>query len=145
MDAQAIVNTIGSLLMSSEDDRITGKNQSLYAEPLDKVFTPYRRPIRRTLRHAGMPLKYLWAGSPCRSADRSPLRHARMPLRHLWAGSPYRRPVRRTLCHAITCIRWAPPASRVRVSTCLSEVFRCPLPSIFMKFTWHANLHYRYL
>ena len=24
-------------------------------------------------------------------------------------------------------------------------VFRCPLPSIFMKFTWHANLHYRYL
>ena len=24
-------------------------------------------------------------------------------------------------------------------------VFRCPLPSIFMKFTWHPNLHYRYL
>ena len=24
-------------------------------------------------------------------------------------------------------------------------VFRCPLPPIFMKFTWHANLHYRYL
>ena len=24
-------------------------------------------------------------------------------------------------------------------------VFRCPLPSIFMKFTWHANPHYRYL
>ena len=66
MDAQAIVNTIGSLLMSSEDDRITGKNQSLYAEPLDKVFTPYRRPIRRTLRHAVMPQKCLWVGSPCR-------------------------------------------------------------------------------
>ena len=24
-------------------------------------------------------------------------------------------------------------------------VFRCPLPPIFMKFTWHPNLHYRYL
>ena len=24
-------------------------------------------------------------------------------------------------------------------------VFRCPLPSIFMKFTWHANPYYRYL
>ena len=43
MDAQAIVNTLGSLLMSPEDDRIPGKNQSLYAEPLDKVFTPYRK------------------------------------------------------------------------------------------------------
>lgn len=29
--------------MSPEDDRITGKNQSLYAEPLDEVFTPYRK------------------------------------------------------------------------------------------------------
>ena len=92
MDAQAIVNTIGSLLMSSEDDRITGKNQSLYAEPLDKVFTPYRRPIRRTLRHAGMSLRHLWAGSPCQSADRSPLRHAGMALRYLWKGSPCRGP-----------------------------------------------------
>lgn len=60
MDAQAIVNTIGSLLMSSEDDRITGKNQSLYAEPLDKVFTPYRKEWlknwfeRFTLEHQGM-------------------------------------------------------------------------------------------
>ena len=25
------------------------------------------------------------------------------------------------------------------------RVFRCPLPSIFMKFTWHPSLHYRYL
>ena len=24
-------------------------------------------------------------------------------------------------------------------------VFRCPRPSIFVKFTWHANLHYRYM
>ena len=24
-------------------------------------------------------------------------------------------------------------------------VLRCPLPSIFMKFTWHSNPHYRYL
>ena len=42
------------------------------------------------------------------------LRHARMPLRYLWARSPCRRPVRRTLSHSITCIRWAPSASRVR-------------------------------
>ena len=59
MDAQAIVNTIGSLLMSPEDDRITGKNQSLYAEPLDEVFTPYRKEWlknwfeRFTLEHQG--------------------------------------------------------------------------------------------
>ena len=102
MDAQAIVNTIGSLLMSSEDDRITGKNQSLYAEPLDKVFTPYRRPIRRTLRHTGMPLRRLWAGLSCQSADRSPLRHVGMPLRYLWAGSPCRRPVRAS----VSCRSW---------------------------------------
>ena len=61
MDAQAIVNTIGSLLMSSEDDRITGKNQSLYAEPLDEVFTPYRKEWlknwfeRFTLEHITVP------------------------------------------------------------------------------------------
>ena len=30
-------------------------------------------------------------------------------------------------------------------NTRLSVVFRCPRPSIFVKFTWHANLHYRYL
>ena len=96
MDAQAIVNTIGSLFMSSEDDRITGKNQSLYAEPLDKVFTPYRRPIRRTLRHAGMPLKYLWAGSPCQSADRSPfatrpcLRETDEKMEYLYITTPER-------------------------------------------------------
>ena len=24
-------------------------------------------------------------------------------------------------------------------------VFRCTRPSIFVKFTWHANPHYRYL
>ena len=45
--------------MSSEDDRITGKNQSLYAEPLDKEFTPYRKEWlknwfeRFTLEHQG--------------------------------------------------------------------------------------------
>ena len=44
-----------------------------------------------------------------------------MPLEYLWAGSQCRRPVRRTLCHAITCIRWVPPASRVRGSIHLSE------------------------
>lgn len=59
MDAQAIVNALGSLLMSPEDDRIPGKNQSLYAEPLDKVFTPYRKEWLRnwferfTLEHQG--------------------------------------------------------------------------------------------
>ena len=46
--------------MSPEDDRITGKNQSLYAEPLDEVFTPYRKEWlknwfeRFTLEHQGM-------------------------------------------------------------------------------------------
>ena len=35
-----------------------------------------------------MPLRYLWAGWLCQSADRCPLRHAGMPLEHLWAGSP---------------------------------------------------------
>ena len=30
-------------------------------------------------------------------------------------------------------------------NTRLSVVFRCPRPSIFVKFTWHANPHYRYL
>ena len=47
-----------------------------------------------------MPLRHLWAGSPCQSADRSPLRHAGMPPRYLWKGSPCRGPVRRTLRHA---------------------------------------------
>ena len=59
MDAQAIVHTLGSILMSPEDNRIPGKNQSLYAEPLDKVFTPYRKEWlknwfeRFTLEHQG--------------------------------------------------------------------------------------------
>lgn len=45
--------------MSPEDDRITGKNQSLYAETLDEVFTPYRKEWlknwfeRFTLEHQG--------------------------------------------------------------------------------------------
>ena len=45
--------------MSPEDDRITGKNQSLYAEPLDEVFTLYRKEWlknwfeRFTLEHQG--------------------------------------------------------------------------------------------
>ena len=64
-----------------------------------------------------MPLKYLWAGEPCRRPVRSPLRHAGMHLEYLWAWSPCQRPVRRTLRHAITCIRWVPPTSRVRGST----------------------------
>ena len=33
----------------------------------------------------------------------------------------------------------SPSRGRWRVS------FRGPLPSLFMKFTWHANPHYRYL
>ena len=43
MDANSIVNKLGSMLMSSEQERIQGKNQSLYAEPLDKVLNPYRK------------------------------------------------------------------------------------------------------
>ena len=107
--------------------------------------SPCRRPARSPLRHDGMPLEYLWAWSPCRRPVGRTLRHAGMALRWLWKWAPCRRPVRRTLCHAITCIRMAQPASRVRGSTRLSEVFRCPRPSIFVKFTWHANPHYRYL
>ena len=68
-----------------------------------------------------MPLRHLWSGSTCQSADRSPLRHARMPLRYLWVGSPCRRPSRSPLCHVITCIRWAPPASHALGSARLSE------------------------
>ena len=49
-----------------------------------------------------MPLKYLWAGSPCRKPVRRMLRHAGMPLRHLWAGSPCRRPVRAS----VSCRSW---------------------------------------
>ena len=81
-----------------------------------------------------MPLRHLWAGSPCQSADRCPLCHAMMPLRYLWARSPCRRPVKRPLCHTITCIRWAPPASRALGSARLSEssAVRCPRPSIFV-------------
>ena len=37
------------------------------------------------------------------------------------------------------------PASRVRGIHKPLGVFLCPLPSIFMKFTWNANLYYRYL
>ena len=47
--------------------------------------------------------------------------HAGLALKYLWVGSPCQRPVRRTLSHAITCIRWALPASRVRGSIHLSE------------------------
>ena len=62
--------------------------------------SPCRRPVRRTLCHAGLALEHLWAGSPCRRQVRRTLRHAGMALEYLWAGSPCRRPVRRTLCHA---------------------------------------------
>ena len=56
-----------------------------------------------------MPLRHLWAGCPCRSADRSPLRHAGMSLRDLWAGWPWRRPSRSHLRHARMPLRglWA--------------------------------------
>ena len=57
----------------------------------------YRFP---SLRHATVPQKYLWAGSPCRRPVRRTLCHAGLALEHLWAGSPCQRPVRRTLCHA---------------------------------------------
>ncbi len=56
-----------------------------------------------------MPLRHLWAGSPCQRPVRRPLRYAEMSLRYLWAGLPCQRPVRRTLSHAITCIRWSCP------------------------------------
>ena len=49
----------------------------------------------RHLRHDGMPLEYLWAGSPCRRPVRRPFRHAGMPLRYLWTGEPCRRTARR--------------------------------------------------
>ena len=52
--------------------------------------------------------------------DSSFIGHAGMALRCLWAGWPCQRPVRRMLRQAV-------------------------LPSIFMKFTWHANPYYRYL
>ena len=45
----------------------------------------------RHLRHAGMPLRCLWAGVPCQRPVRRPLRHAGMALRYLWAGVPCRR------------------------------------------------------
>ena len=59
----------------------------------------------RHLRHARMPLRYLWAGVPCRRGPRAlfidrlgigsvPVCHAGMALEHLWAGEPCRRPVR---------------------------------------------------
>ena len=46
----------------------------------------------RQSRHAKMPLRYLWVGSPCRRPARRPFRHAEMSLEYLWAGSPRRRP-----------------------------------------------------
>ena len=53
--------------------------------------------------HARMPLRYLWVGSPCQSADRSPLRHAGISLRYLWKGSPCQRPVRASVsCRSLT-------------------------------------------
>ena len=129
---------------------------------LSRCSLPYELPFpdtevsRSVFIAQNQPLRCLGAGTPCRSQPLTPfidrlgiglvsLRHAGMALRWLWKWAPCRRPVRRTLCHAITCIRMAQPASRVRGSTRLSEVFRCPRPSIFVKFTWHANPHYRYL
>ena len=86
----------------------------------------------RHLRHARMPLRYLWTGEPCRSVPIAPfidrlgigsvrVCHAGMALKYLWARSPCRRPVRRPLSHAITCIRWVSPDSHVRGNTRLSE------------------------
>ena len=51
----------------------------------------YRFP---SLRHATVPQKYLWAGSPCRRPVRRTLCHAGLALEYLWAGSPCQRPVR---------------------------------------------------
>ena len=68
---------------------------------------------------------WLWStcGQGCRAEDLSedPLRHAGMALRYLWAGELCRRPARSPLRHAITCIRWVPPTCRVRGSIHLSE------------------------
>ena len=50
-----------------------------------------RAEIEDHLRHARMPLRYLWARSPCRRPVRRPPRHAGMPLRYLWVGWPWRR------------------------------------------------------
>ena len=75
----------------------------------------------KTFRHAEMPLEYLWARSPCRRAVRS----LPSPRDNLYPMCASRFP----------CARDHTPL----------VVFRCPLPSIFMKFTWHPNLHYRYL
>ena len=52
---------------------------------------PCRRAVRRTLRHDWMPLEHLCAYSPCRRPVRSPVRHARVLLRYLWARSPCQR------------------------------------------------------
>lgn len=43
MDADSIVQTLGSFLMGSEGEQRQGRNQSLYAEPIDKVLNPYRK------------------------------------------------------------------------------------------------------
>ena len=53
-----------------------------------------------------MPLRYLWAGCPCRRAVRRTLRHDWMPLEHLCAYSPCRRPVISPLCHARVLLRY---------------------------------------
>ena len=44
-----------------------------------------------SLRHAGMPLRHLWAMSPSRRTIRRTLCHAGMPLRYLRVGWPCRR------------------------------------------------------
>ena len=83
------------------------------------------------LRHARMPLKYLWARFPCRRPVRRPLRHAWMPLEYMWARSP--------------CRKTAEASGRDRSEIGWVMLRQAVMPSIFMKFTWHANPHYRYL
>ena len=77
----------------------------------------------------------LWitCGQGCRAEGRSeaPLRHAGMPLTYLWGGSP--------------CRKTAEASGRDRSEIGWVMLRQAVMPSIFMKFTWHANPHYRYL
>ena len=68
---------------------------------------------------------WLWStcGQGCRAEDLSedPLRHAGMALRYLWAGELCRRPARSPPSPRDNLYRWVPPTSRVRGSIHLSE------------------------
>lgn len=43
MDTQAIIETIASAIAPPQDHRTAGENQSLYTEPIDRIFNPYRK------------------------------------------------------------------------------------------------------